>query len=221
MRRIALIVVLVALVSWPASAPGDRVTRGTVIQATDASVSERTVLLVHSVRRTNTLLPPYLVRLEISVPSRTRIHTSGLPRCGLAGLQARGVAACPRRARIGSASMVGRSFLDSNIGSKVTMFNGERIGSRRTILMFVDPEVGPSFVAIGKLYGRQGAGVRLDLEFPTIKILAGTGPDAIMSDFALRFDSAFLSAPCPARYRVTSHFFYGESLTSSDRARCR
>jgi hypothetical protein len=220
LKRFGFLILLTALAA-AATANGERVTRGTVIQSTDVLASERNLLLIHSVRRTDTLLPPYVVRLAIQFPRGTHVRSGRFPRCDLATLQAKGVGACPRRARIGSASMVGRSFLDSNIGSKVTMFNGERIGSRRTILMFVDPEVGPSFVAIGKLYGRQGAGVRLDLEFPTIKILAGTGPDAIMSDFALRFDSAFLSAPCPARYRVTSHFFYGESLTSSDRARCR
>jgi hypothetical protein len=185
-------------------------------------VSKQRVLLVHSVRRTNTLLPPYLVRLEVRFPPGSQAHTSRFARCDLAALQAKGVTACPRSARVGSATAIGRSFLDSNIGSKVTMFSGERIRSRPTILMYVAPEKGPTFVAIGSLSGSRRSGVRLDLAFPTIKILAGTGPDAVISDFALRFDTGFISAPCPARYRVTSHFFDAEpSLTSSDRARCR
>ena len=222
MRRIALTVLLAGLGVWPATAHGDRVTRGTVIQTTDVVADEERLLIVHTVRRTNTLLPPYLVRLEIRFPSGTDIRTAGFPRCDLAELVAKGVGACPRRARVGSASVVGRSVFDSSIGSKVTMFRGERIGGRRTVLMYVDPEEGPAFVAIGKLSGSRRKGALLDLAFPTIKILAGPGPDAVMSDVALRFDPAFLSAPCPARYRVTSHFFYGEpSLTSSDRARCR
>lgn len=193
-----------------------------MIQSTDVVVSEQRLLLVHSVRRTNTLLPPYLVRLEIRFPPGSHVRTARLPRCDIARLQAQGTGACPRRARVGSASVVGRSVFDSLIGSKVTMFHGERVGGRRTVLMYVDPQKGPTFVGIGKLYGSRRSGVRLDLAFPSIKILAGTGPDAVMSDLALRFESGFLSAPCPAIYRVTSHFFYGEpSLTSSDRASCR
>lgn len=222
MRRIALIGLLAALGAWPGASQADRVTRGTVIQATDVVASEQRLLLVHSVRRTNTLLPPYLVRLELRFPPGTQVHTGGLPRCDLAALQAKGTSACPGKTRVGSASITGRTSLDpGGVGAKAAMFNGERIGSRRTMLMFVDPELGPSFVAIGKLYRSRRAGVRMELDFPTIKTLLGL-PDEALSDFALRFDTDFVRAPCPGRYRVTSHFLDGEpSLTSSDRARCR
>ena len=221
MRRIIAIMVLAGLATWPGTVHADRVTRGPLVQATDVVAGKRAIHLVHSVRRTDTLLPPPVARLELRFPPRTRLHAAGSPRCRLGRLQARGPGACPARSRVGSGSIVGRDLLHpGGVGSTVRIFNGEVLGARRTVLMSVRPELGPSFVVVGRLSGGRRAGPRVDLGFVIARVpMLG---DPSLSDFSLRFDKRFVTAPCPARYRVTSHFRFSDagSLTSSDRARC-
>jgi len=175
------------------------------------------------VRQTDTLIPPFVNQLDLRFPPGTQVRSGRLARCDLAELQAKGGKACPADARVGSGSITGRTVLHPRgISSKVSIFNGERIRSRRTVLMFVDPKLGSSLVLVGKLYGGRKGGVRIELLVPSIKILIGIPQEAALSDFALRFDRRdFLRAPCRARYRVTSHFGTGAVLTSSDRAVCR
>jgi hypothetical protein len=219
LRRIVVIVALAGFAVWPVALHAERITRGPLIQVTDVVATPDTIHVVHSVRRTNTLLPPALPRLELQFPPGARVHRAGVPRCGLAELQAKGPTACPRGGRVGSGSIVGRTDLyPEGVDSRVTIFNGEVLNSRRTLLMFVRPKLGPSFVAVARLLGGREVGIRIDLVFPPFKHFESE-PDVSLSDFFFRFERAFVRASCPATYRVTSHFFDG-ALTSSDRARC-
>jgi hypothetical protein len=194
-----------------------------LIQVTDVVAQQRGVHIIHSVRQTDTLLPPNVTRLELGFPSGTRIHPARFPRCGMARLQAKGPAGCPSRARIGSGSIVGRTGLHpGGVGARVAIVKGEAIDSRPTVLLYIRPQLGPSFVSFGFLPRGQGSSTRIDLRFPPpIRTLAGGYPDPSLSDFSLRFNRDFLSAPCRSIYRVTSHFSPpAGTLTSSDRARC-
>jgi hypothetical protein len=221
LRRITVIVALAACAACPAATHADRVSRGPVVQATDVVAGERTIRIVHSVRRTNTLLPPYLIRFELQFPPGTRARTAGFERCDLSELHAKGVKACPPGARVGTGTATGRTIFDpGGIGGTVRLFNGKRVASRPAVLMYIRPQKGPTFVLVGKIGGGK-TGLRLDFNIPPIKtLLAGREPDSVISDLVLKFDSGFVTAPCPGTYRVKSYFMDEPVFTTSDRARC-
>jgi hypothetical protein len=226
MRGIAMVVVLGAVVVWPAALPADQTTSGEVVQSTEVVGDPSGTDVTFRVRRADGAVPPLLTRLVFKLPRGARLHTAVFPRCGLARIQAKGPSACASRARVGTGEVVARSELfPAAVGSKATLFNGGRFESaRRVLLIHVQPERGPSFVLVGKWKGSARDGLRLDLAYPTVRILAGP-PEPAPSRISLTFGArrgrvSYLQVRCHGVYETTGHYADGSVITSSDRAGC-
>ena len=123
------------------------------------------------------LQPPIMNRIVIKLPGG-KYNASKFPRCKLAVLQARGPNGCPRGAKIGSGTGVGlaRPVVEDPVNGKLTIFNGEKQGGKDTVLVYVFPDLGPTFVSVGKVI-KSGGKYTLDFNIPPIKTLP-SAPDA-------------------------------------------
>ena len=65
------------------------------------------------------------------------------------------------------------------MNAKLTIFNGAKIGGKDTILVYVFPDLGPTFVSVGKISKKRSGGFDYNLDFniPPIKTLP-SAPDA-------------------------------------------
>jgi hypothetical protein len=121
--------------------------------------------------------PPIMNRIVMKLPNG-KYNPSKFPRCKLAKLQARGPKGCPRKAKIGTGTGIGmaRPVVTDPVNGRLTVFNGQRIGGRDTILVYVFPDLGPTFVSVGKVKKKRN-GYTLDFNIPPIKTLP-SAPDA-------------------------------------------
>lgn len=121
--------------------------------------------------------PPIMNRIVLKLP-QGQYNARRFPRCRLARLQARGPKGCPRKSKIGSGRGTGmaRPVVMEPVNGKLTIFNGQRMGGRDTILVYVFPDLGPTFVSVGKVK-RTRSGYTLDFTVPPIKTLP-SAPDA-------------------------------------------
>ena len=121
--------------------------------------------------------PPIMNRIVIKLPAG-KYNASKFPRCRLSTLQAKGPSGCPRGSKIGTGTGVGmaRPVVTDPVNGKLTLFNGTRRGGKDTVLVFVLPDLGPTFVSVGKVI-RTSSGYTLDFSVPPIKTLP-SAPDA-------------------------------------------
>jgi hypothetical protein len=122
--------------------------------------------------------PPIMSRIVIKLNSGGKFSGSKFPRCKLTSLQARGPNGCPSGSKIGTGSGIGmaRPVVTDPVNGKLTIFNGSRVGGKDTILVFVLPDLGPTFVSVGKVT-KSGGRYTLDFSVPAIKTLP-SAPDA-------------------------------------------
>lgn len=123
------------------------------------------------------LQPPIMNRIVIKLPGG-KFNANKFPRCKLASLQAKGTKGCSSRSKIGSGTGVGlaRPVVEDPVNGKLTLFNGSKVGGRDTVLVYVFPDLGPTFVSVGKVKKRR-SGYTLDFNIPPIKTLPNA-PDA-------------------------------------------
>jgi hypothetical protein len=121
--------------------------------------------------------PPIMNRIVIKLPAG-KYNASKFARCRLATLQAKGPSGCPSGSKIGTGTGVGmaKPVVTDPVSGKLTLFNGTRQGGKDTILVFVLPDLGPTFVSVGKV-SRTSSGYTLDFSVPPIKTLP-SAPDA-------------------------------------------
>ena len=62
------------------------------------------------------------------------------------------------------------------VNGKLTLFNGARTGGKDTVYVYVFPDLGPTFVSVGKISKKSGR-YTLDFDIPPIKTLP-SAPDA-------------------------------------------
>ena len=122
--------------------------------------------------------PPIMNRIVIKFAKGGKFNPSKFKRCKLAALQARGPNGCPSGSKIGTGTGVGmaRPVVVDPVNGKLTLFNGARVGGRDTILVYVFPDLGPTFVSVGKI-SKPGGRYTLDFDIPPIKTLPNA-PDA-------------------------------------------
>lgn len=123
------------------------------------------------------LQPPIMNRIVIKLPGG-KYNASKFPRCKLAVLQAKGPTACPSKSKIGTGTGIGlaRPVVEDPVNGKLTLFNGAKQGGRDTVLVYVFPDLGPTFVSVGKVI-KSGGKYTLDFNVPPIKTLP-SAPDA-------------------------------------------
>ena len=123
------------------------------------------------------LQPPIMTRIVMKLAGG-KYNASKFPRCKLASLQAKGPKGCPTGSKIGTGTGIGlaRPVVEDPVNGKLTIFNGAKQGSRDTVLVYVFPDLGPTFVSVGKVI-KSGSKYKLDFTVPPIKTLP-SAPDA-------------------------------------------
>ncbi|MGH2978684.1 MAG: hypothetical protein ACRDLQ_03485 [Solirubrobacterales bacterium] len=180
------------------------------------------------------LQPPIMNRVVIKLPGG-KYNASKFPRCKLASLQAKGPNACPRRSKIGRGTGIGlaRPVVEDPVNGKLTIFNGAKQGGRDTVLVYVFPDLGPTFVSVGKVIKRRGK-YTLDFSIPPIKTLP-SAPDASVTSVKTNTPRKsirkgkrkhyLIIAPrrCKRTWKATGTFYFatGETKTVSYKQRCK
>lgn len=178
--------------------------------------------------------PPIMTRIVIKLPGG-KYNAKRFPRCKLSVLQARGPRGCPRRSRIGKGTGTGmaRPVVTDPVHGKLTIFNGARQGGRDTVLVFVLPDLGPTFVSVGKVNRKRGK-YRLDFTIPPIKTLPNA-PDASVTSVNTntpkksirkgkrRFHLIIAPRRCSGRWKGSGTFFFanGQTQTVPISQKCR
>ena len=122
--------------------------------------------------------PPIMNRVVIKLDGKAKYNASRFKRCKLNSLQANGPRGCPSGSKIGTGTGVGmaKPVVTDPVNGKLTLFNGQRTGGRDTVYVYVFPDLGPTFVSVGKV-SRSGGKYVLDFGIPAIKTLP-SAPDA-------------------------------------------
>ena len=125
-------------------------------------------------------------RIVIKLNKGGKYNSSKFPRCNLAALQAKGPKGCPggvedryrHRRRLGALPVV-----EDPVNGKLTLFNGAKVGGKDAVLVYVFPDLGPTFVSVCKISKKvQGSfDYTLDCSIPPIKTLP-SAPDASVVD---------------------------------------
>jgi hypothetical protein len=114
--------------------------------------------------------PPIMNKIQINFQKGGKWNGAKFPKCTTATLQSKGPSGCPPKSKIGSGTGVGyaKPVVTDPVNGKLTIFNG---GNQ--ILVFVLPDLGPTFVTPCKISG----GYNLTCTIPPIKTLP-SAPDA-------------------------------------------
>ena len=179
--------------------------------------------------------PPIMNRIVIKLNKGGKFNASKFPRCKLTTLQAKGPSGCPKGSKIGTGSGVGmaRPVVTDPVNGKLTLFNGDRQGGKDTVLVFVLPDLGPTFVSGGKI-SKSGGRYTLDFTIPPIKTLP-SAPDASVVSVKTktpvkkirkgRHKYYLIIAPkkCTGHWKGTGTFFFttGETRTVPISQKCR
>jgi hypothetical protein len=114
--------------------------------------------------------PPIMNKIQIKFPPGGKWNGPKFPKCSLSALQSKGPSGCPGKSKIGSGTGVGyaKPVVTDPVQGKLTLFNGGN-----SILVYVFPDLGPTFVTVCKVTG----GYNLDCTIDPIKTLP-SAPDA-------------------------------------------
>jgi hypothetical protein len=182
--------------------------------------------------------PPIMTRVVIKLPGG-KYDGRRFPRCKLTRLQAKGPKGCPRRSKIGTGTGVGmaKPVVTEPVKGKLTIFNGSRQRGKDTVLVFVFPDLGPTFVSVGKVTKKRRK-YTLDFTIPPIKTLP-SAPDASVVSVKTktpvkrivkrrrgeRKKYYLITAPrrCNGRWKGSGTFYFanGETRTVPISQKCR
>jgi len=120
--------------------------------------------------------PPVMNRIVIKLNAGGKYNGSKFPKCKLSALNSKGPKGCPSGSKIGTGTGVGyaKPVVTDPVQAKLTIFNA---GSQ--ILVYVFPDLGPTFVTVGKIIHKKDGpyDYTLDFAIPPIKTLP-SAPDA-------------------------------------------
>jgi hypothetical protein len=122
--------------------------------------------------------PPIMNRIVIKLDGSAKFNPSKFKRCKLNSLQAKGPKGCPSGSKIGTGTGIGmaKPVVTDPVNATLTLFNGSRTGGKDTVYVYVFPDLGPTFVTVGKI-SKSGGKYVLDFSVPPIKTLP-SAPDA-------------------------------------------
>jgi hypothetical protein len=179
--------------------------------------------------------PPIMNRIVIKFDKGGKFNASKFKRCSLAKLQARGPNGCPSGSKIGTGNGVGmaKPVVTDPVNGKLTLFNGAKVGGRDTVLVYVFPDLGPTFVSVGKISKSSGR-YTLDFSIPPIKTLP-SAPDASVVSVKTktpvkkvkkgkrRFYLIVAPKTCKGTWKGTGTFYFttGETQTVPFSQKCK
>ena len=180
------------------------------------------------------LQPPIMNRIVIKLPGGT-YNGSKFPRCKLAALQAKGPNACPSKSKIGTGTGIGlaRPVVEDPVNGKLTLFNGDKQGGKDAVLVYVFPDLGPTFVSVGKV-SKSGGKYTLDFNVPPIKTLP-SAPDASVTSVKTntprktikkgkrKFSLIIAPKKCSGTWKASATFYFatGETKTVAFSQKCK
>jgi hypothetical protein len=182
--------------------------------------------------------PPILNRIVIKLQKGGKYNSSKFPRCNLAALQARGPNGCPSKSKIGKGTGVGRALpvVEDPVNGKLTLFNGSKVGGKDTVLVYVFPDLGPTFVVPCKITKKVEGNFdyTLDCSIPPIKTLP-SAPDASVVETKTTTNKKTIKkgkkkyplivAPktCNGTWKAQAQFFFvnGENPTIPYSGKCK
>jgi hypothetical protein len=179
--------------------------------------------------------PPIMNRIVIKFDKGGKFNSSKFKRCTLAKLQARGPNGCPSGSKIGTGNGIGmaKPVVTDPVNGRLTLFNGARVGGRDTVLVYVFPDLGPTFVSVGKI-SKPGGRYTLDFNIPPIKTLP-SAPDASVVSVKTktpvkkvrkgkrRFYLIVAPKTCKSTWKGTGTFYFttGETQTVPFSQKCK
>ena len=179
--------------------------------------------------------PPIMNRIVIKFDRGGKFNPSKFKRCRLASLQAKGPKGCPSGSKIGTGNGIGmaKPVGTDPVNGKLTLFNGARVGGRDTIFVYVFPDLGPTFVSVGKI-SKSGGRYTLDFNIPPIKTLP-SAPDASVVSVKTktpvkrvrkgkkRFYLIIAPKTCKGTWKGTGTFYFttGETQTVPFSQKCK
>jgi hypothetical protein len=171
--------------------------------------------------------PPIMNKITIKFPAGGKFNGSKFPKCTTATLLSKGPSGCPKGSKIGTGTGVGyaKPVVTDPVSAKLTIFNG---GS--SILVFVLPDLGPTFVTPCKISG----GYNLTCTIPPIKTLP-SAPDASVGTVKTKTKAltlkkgkkkiGFVVAPkkCKGSWKTDATFSFatGESVKATATQKCK
>jgi hypothetical protein len=180
------------------------------------------------------LQPPIMNRIVMKLAGG-KYNASKFPRCKLASLQAKGPKGCPSGSKIGTGTGIGlaRPVVEDPVNGKLTIFNGAKVGGRDTVLVYVFPDLGPTFVSVGKVI-KTGSKYTLDFNIPPIKTLPNA-PDASVTSVktktpvkrirkgSRKYYLVIAPARCSGTWKGTGTFYFanGETKTVPISQKCK
>ena len=172
--------------------------------------------------------PPILNRVVIKLQKGGKYNASKFPRCNLAALQSKGVSACSK-SKIGTGTGIGRALpvVEDPVNGKLTLFNGAKVGGKDSVLVYVFPDLGPTFVVVCKVTKKvQGNfDYTLDCSIPPIKTLP-SAPDASVVETKTNTQKKIIKkgkkkyplivAPkkCSGSWKAEAQFFFATGETA-------
>jgi hypothetical protein len=179
--------------------------------------------------------PPIMNRIVIKFDKGGKFNSSKFKRCKLASLQAKGPKGCPSGSKIGTGNGIGmaKPVVTDPVNGKLTLFNGAKVGGRDTVLVYVFPDLGPTFVSVGKI-SKSGGRYTLDFNIPPIKTLP-SAPDASVVSVKTktpvkkvkkgkrRFYLIIAPKTCKGTWKGTGTFYFttGQSQTVPFAQKCK
>ena len=179
--------------------------------------------------------PPIMNRIVIKFDKGGKFNPGKFKRCKLASLQAKGPNGCPSGSKIGTGAGVGmaKPVVTDPVNGKLTLFNGQKVGGKDTVLVYVFPDLGPTFVSVGKI-SKSGGRYTLDFNIPPIKTLP-SAPDASVVSVATktpvkkakkgkkRFYLIIAPKTCKGTWKGTGTFYFttGETQTVPFSQKCK
>jgi hypothetical protein len=173
-----------------ATSPSGQVQSVTVSQSSTTSGTSTTVGISTTLSKTDTTKASPPTELDIGLPADLVRNYASFPTCDLTSLLTRGPNGCPRDSRVGVGTLSEdvRPILTFPVHGRVTIFNAANGG----LLLFVLPELGPTFV----IDGHPDTNGTLIFAVPPILTLPGV-PDATITQFNLTLGGTGSSGVAP------------------------
>jgi len=177
--------------------------------------------------------PPIMDRILIKLNAGGKYNGSKFPKCSLSALNSKGPKGCPSGSKIGTGTGVGyaKPVVTDPVSAKLTIFNG---GSQ--ILVYVFPDLGPTFVTVGKVIHKKDGpfDYTLDFSIPAIKTLP-SAPDASVGTVDTNTPKKFVKKgkkkisliitpkKCKGSWKAEGDFFFktGEKVVTPVSEKCK
>jgi hypothetical protein len=177
--------------------------------------------------------PPIMDRIQIKLNAGGKYNGPKFPKCSLSALNSKGPKGCPSGSKIGTGKGIGyaKPVVTDPVSAQLTIFNG---GNQ--VFVYVFPDLGPTFVTVGKVIHKKDGpyDYTLDFNIPPIKTLP-SAPDASVGTVDTNTPKktikkgkkkiALIITPkkCKGSWKAEGifHFKTGETVTSPISQKCK